>query len=106
SVALFLNANHSERTGVASVSGEFISHNLPFGVYRLTVSHFGFATADRLIEIRSELVVSVAITLGVAPVTSAVMVNDGATLIDPSRTATTYTVSRRAVNESLAAQPG
>src|SRR5207248_9616360 len=59
-----------------------------------------------LIEIHSEPVVSVGITLGVAPVTSALVVNDAATLIDPSRTTTTYTVGLQAVNESLAAQPG
>src|SRR5438067_5350927 len=105
-IALISDVNHIERTGVANNSGEFTSHNLPFGIYRLTVSHSGFAAADRLIEIHSEPVMSVAITLGVAPVTSAVVVNDAATLVDPSRTSTTYTVGRQAVNQSLAAQPG
>src|SRR2546423_4284292 len=103
-IALVSNANHIERTGVANNSGEFTSHKSPFGIYRLTVSHSGFAAADRLIEIHSEPVMSVAITLGVAPVTSAVVVNDAATLVDPSRTSTTYTVGRQAVNQSLAAQ--
>src|SRR3989441_9005086 len=46
------------------------------------------------------------VTLGVAPLTTRVQVNDTATLVDPNRTGTLYTVGRQAIGEQAATQPG
>ena len=66
--------------------GHYVAQDLPFGVYRLSLHADGFAAWSNLIEIRSEVPVRASITLGVAPVTTQVQVNDSATLVDPSRT--------------------
>jgi len=50
----------------------------------------GFAPWSDLVEIRSEVPVRVAVTLGVAPVTTQVQVNDSATLVDPYSTGSLY----------------
>jgi len=45
-------------------------------------------------------------TLGVAPVTKQVQVNDSATLVDPYSTGSLYSIGRQAIEEHDAAQPG
>ncbi len=57
-------------------------------------------------ESRSEVPVHVVVTLGVAPITTQVQVNDSATLVDPYTTGTLYAVGRQAIGEQAAAQPG
>jgi outer membrane cobalamin receptor len=66
----------------------------------------GFAPWSDLVEIRSEVPVRVAVTLGVASVTTQVQVNDSATLVDPYATGSVYSIGRQAIEEHEAAQPG
>src|SRR5204863_5374939 len=66
----------------------------------------GFAPWSNLVEIRSEVPVRVTVTLGVAPVTTQVKVNDSATLVDPYATGSLYSIGRQAIEEHDAAQPG
>ena len=75
-------------------------------MYRLSLRAEGFAPWSNLVEIRSEVPVRASITLGVAPVTTQVQVNDSAMLIDANRTGTIYSVGQQAIEESLAARPG
>jgi len=46
------------------------------------------------------------VTLGVAPLTTRVEVNDSATLVDPYSTGSLYSIGRQAIEEHDAAQPG
>jgi len=103
---LISEANGIRRTFVAGPEGRYVAQDLPFGVYRLSLQAEGFAPWSDLVEIRSEVPVRVAVTLGVAPVTTQVQVNDSATLVDPYATGTLYSIGRQAIEEHDAAQPG
>jgi outer membrane receptor for Fe3+-dicitrate len=46
------------------------------------------------------------VTLGVAPVTTQVQVNDSATLVDPYATGSLYSIGRQSIEEHDATQPG
>ncbi len=81
---LVSEANGVRRSFVAGPEGRYVAQDLPFGVYRLSLQAEGFAPWSDLVEIRSEVPVRVTVTLGVAPVTTQVQVNDSATLVDPS----------------------
>ena len=103
---LVSEANQFRRTFVTGPDGHYTAQDLPFGVYRLSLRADGFAPWSNLVEIRSEVPVRASITLGVAPVTTQVQVNDSATLVDANRTGTIYSVGQQAIEESLAARPG
>ncbi|MFI5056560.1 MAG: TonB-dependent receptor [Candidatus Acidiferrales bacterium] len=103
---LVSKANQFRRTFQVGVEGRYVLQDLPFGVYRLSLTAEGFAPWTDLLEIRSEVPVRIAITLGVAPVTTQVRVSDSATLVDPYRTGTLYTIGQQTVSEHAAVQPG
>ena len=103
---LISEANGFHRTFVAGPEGRYIAQDLPFGVYRLSLQAEGFAAWSNFVEIRSEVPVRVAVTLGVAPVTTQVQVNDSATLVDPYATGSLYSIGRQSIEEHEAAQPG
>ncbi len=103
---LVSEANGVRRTFVTGPDGRYVAQDLPFGVYRLSLHAEGFAPWSDLVEIRSEVPVHLVVTLGVAPITTQVQVNDSATLVDPYSTGTLYAVGRQAIGEQAAAQPG
>src|SRR5437016_1933674 len=94
------------RTFVTGPVGRYLAQDLPFGIYRLSLQAEGFAPWSDLVEIRSEVPVRVAVTLGVAPMTMQVQVNDSATLVDPYSMGSLYSIGRQAIEEHEAAQPG
>src|SRR5467141_3766301 len=99
-------SNGFRRTFVAGSEGRYVAQDLPFGVYRLSLQAEGFAPWSDLVEIRSEVPVRVAVTLGVAPLTTRVEVNDSATLVDPYSIGSLYSIGRQMIEEHDAAQPG
>jgi outer membrane cobalamin receptor len=103
---LVSEANGFHRTFVTGPEGRYVAQDLPFGVYRLSLQAQGFAPWSDLVEIRSEAPVRVTATLGVAPVTTQVQVNDSATLVDPYATGSVYSIGRQTIEEHGAAQPG
>jgi hypothetical protein len=103
---LVSEANGLRRSFVAGPDGRYVAQDLPFGVYRLSLQAEGFAPWSDLVEIRSEVPVRLAVTLGVAPVTTQVQVNDSATLVDPYATGALYSIGRQSIEENNAAQPG
>ena len=103
---LVSEANGVRRAFVAGPEGRYVAQDLFFGVYRLSLHAEGFAPWSNLVEIRSEVPVRVTVTLGVAPVTTQVQVNDSATLVDPYGTGSLYSIGRQAIEEHDAAQPG
>src|SRR5215470_3386514 len=100
------DANQFRRTLAVGADGRYLAQDLPFGVYRLSLHAEGFASWSDLVEIRSEVPVHLTVTMGLATVTTQVQVNDSATLVDPYRTGTVYTVGRQTISEQAAAQPG
>lgn len=103
---LVSGANQLRRSFQANPDGHYVAQDLPFGVYRLTLSVKGFAPWTDLVEIRSEVPVRLSVTLGAAPVTTRVEVKDSATLVDPYRTGTQFSIGGQSLHESAAAQPG
>jgi TonB-dependent receptor-like protein len=103
---LVSEANQVHRTSQIGADGHSTMQDLPFGIYRLTLRAENFAPWNKLVEIRSEVPVRVVATLGVAPVTTEVQVNDSATLVDPSSTGTIYSIGRQSIGEEISAQPG
>jgi outer membrane cobalamin receptor len=103
---LVSESNQLKREFPITVDGKYVAAELPFGVYRLTVAAEGFADWTDLVEIRSEVPVRVGVTLGVASINTRVEVTDAATLLDPSETATIYSVSGEKLREHGSAQPG
>src|SRR5437660_2562292 len=99
-------ANQLHRAFAVSSDGRYMAQDLPFGVYRLTLRAEGFAPWSELVEIRSEVPVHLTVTMGVAPVTTQVQVSDSATLVDPYRTGTLYTLGRQSIAEHATTQPG
>ena len=105
-VELVSEMNQVLRGSDTAEDGTYVARELPFGVYRLRVSRPGFETTASLVEVRSEVPVTMAVTLGLAPVQSRIEVTDSATLVDPSRTGSLYSVGQGTLNEQLPAQAG
>jgi hypothetical protein len=103
---LVSEANQVHRTFQIAADGRSTMQDLPFAIYRLSLTAEHFAPWNKLIEIRSEVPVHVVAILGVAPVTTEVQVNDSATLVDPSSTGTIYSIGRQSISEEISAQPG
>jgi hypothetical protein len=99
-------SNQLKREFPITADGKYIAAELPFGVYRLSIVAEGFADWTDLVEIRSEVPVRVAVTLGVASINTRVEVTDAATLLDPSETNTIYSLSGEKLREHGAAQAG
>jgi len=103
---LLSEANQLHRTFKIAQDGHYTAQDLPFGVYRLNINAEGFAPWSNLVDIRSEVPVRIPVTLGVAPVATQIQVTDSATLVDPSRTGSIYSVGRQTIDQQMSAQPG
>ena len=103
---LLSEANQLHRTFQIALDGRYTAQDLPFGIYHLSVRAEGFAPWNNLVEVRSEVPLRVPVTLGVAPLATQIQVTDSATLLDPSRTGSIYSVGRQTIDQEMAAQPG
>jgi len=103
---LLSEANQLHRAFQISPDGRYSAQDLPFGVYRLNIKSEGFAPWSKIIEVHSEIPLRVAVTLGVAPIATQVQVTDSATLVDPDRTGSIYSVGRQSIDQEMAPQPG
>src|ERR1700682_4039975 len=103
---LLSEANQVHRTFKIAQDGRYTAQDLPFGVYRLNINAEGFAPWSKLVDIRSEVPSRIPVTLGVAPVATQIQVTDSATLVDPSRTGSIYSVGRQTIDQEMAAPPG
>ena len=106
SAQLVSESNQLNRQFAIGPEGKYVATELPFGVYRLTVTAEGFAEWTALFEVRSEVPVRAAVTLGMAPLATKVEVTDAATLVDPSETGTIFSLSGDKIREHGATQPG
>lgn len=102
---LLSQANQYRREFAMAAEPALSVHDLPFGVYRLSVTAPGFAPWSRLIEIPSTIPVRVTVVLGVAPLSSQIEVQSSATLLDPQRAGAAYSIGRQSISEQQSAQP-
>lgn len=105
-VELISDANQVRRNFTADADGRATAQDLPFGLYRLSVTRAGFTPKVQTIAIRSEVPFHMNVTLGLASIDTRVQVNASETLIDPYRVGTVATVGSRAIQEELPQQPG
>lgn len=103
---LLSEVNQVQRRFQTDPDGSYVAHELPPGFYKLRISRQGFLPADKLIEIRSEVPLSVSVTLALAPVHSRVEVMDSATLVDAKRAGTVYSAGAQELIETIPAQVG
>jgi hypothetical protein len=103
---LVSDGNQFRRNFQIAHDGQYFAQNIPFGVYRLSVKAEGFAIWADVLEVRSEVPIHVAVTLGLAPVTTQVEVTDSVMLVDPNRTGTQYSIGNQALAENVAGPPG
>ncbi|HSC44528.1 MAG TPA: TonB-dependent receptor [Candidatus Acidoferrum sp.] len=101
---LVSESNQFHRDFSVAADGRYTAAELPFGVYRLTVTAEGFSEWTGLVEIRSEVPAHSIVALGMAPVTTKVEVSDAATLLDPSETSTIFSLSGEKLREHGAPQ--
>ena len=103
---LISEANQFHRTFHLNADGRYSAQDLPFGLYLLSLHAEGFAPWSQLLDIRSEIPVRVSATLGLASVATQIQVTDSATLVDPSRTGSIYSIGKQALGQQRPAQPG
>ena len=103
---LVSDSNQFRRTFQVGDDGRYIAQDLPFGVYRLTLTAPGFASSSSLLEVRSEVPIHFSLTLGIAPLATQVQVNDAATLLDPSRAGMLHSIGRQTLGQDVPAQSG
>ena len=105
-VDLTSEINQLHRKTSTDANGECAVQELPFGLYRVSVSHLGFQTFTQVVRVGSEVPVHLTVALGVAPIQTTVEVTDSATLVDPNRTSTVNSIGLQAIAEHLGSQPG
>jgi len=83
-----------------------IAKRLPFGLYTVTVSRTGFATARQVIDIRSALPRQIKVGLALGAVQTSVNVSADETLIDPYSTSSANRIGSDTIADRLGSQPG
>ena len=94
------------REFTTGVDGRHTFGVLPFGVYRLETTRQGFRAEKSLVDIHSEHPQDLKITLGVAAVETALIVQDADTLLDPNRTGAVQHIGRGTIEDRRASAPG
>ncbi|HXM66097.1 MAG TPA: TonB-dependent receptor [Candidatus Acidoferrum sp.] len=87
-------------------SGNFVTHNLLFGRYRLQVRSQSFSAYDGVIEIHTALPTDYVIQLNIAALSTAVNVTAENTLLDPERTTSINHLDSKAIADRPASLPG
>jgi TonB dependent receptor len=103
---LVSDANQIRRSFAAGSDGRATMQDLPFGLYRLTTTHVGFAPNAQTVEVRTEVPLAVRVALGLASVETEVQVKAGETLVDPDLTSTVAAIGSQRIQEEVPSQPG
>jgi hypothetical protein len=106
SVVLASEANQYRQNFVTDDSGGLEVDHLPFGIYRVSVEHVGFAPFSGSVEIRSAIPAEYEVKLAVAQLNTAVLVQDQETMIDPHSTGSTEQIGSQMIDDRVSALPG
>src|SRR5258708_3150964 len=99
-------ANHFTLAFETNVEGEYTVKQLPFGSYKLTVEHQGFARFSALVEVRSQIPLIFRISLTVASRSESITVKETDTLLDTTNTGTAYTLGKQTLQNWASTTPG
>ena len=103
---LISTANNVRRSFKTDPDGSATVRDLPRGTYRMSLSHQGFAPDIRVFEIRSEVPLSLTVTLTVSSVETQIQVVDSDKLVDPSQAVALSTINPQMMQEQMVSQPG
>src|SRR3984893_1775035 len=106
SVELASEANQYRQNFVTDDSGALTVNHLPFGIYRVSLEHAGFAPFSGSLEIRSAIPMEFEIRLAVAELNTAVVVKDEETLVDPHGTGSPEQVGSQMIDDRVSSLPG
>ena len=106
SVDLTSEANQFHRAYQCGPDGKVVAKRLPFGLYHLQVQRAGFAPLSQIVNVRSAVPLERRVTLGIAAVETAMVVNDAQTLLDPSRVGSINRVGAEALADRPTSLPG
>src|SRR5437016_9540304 len=99
-------ANHFLLQFETNAEGEYTVKELPFGSYKLTVQHPGFARFAALVEVRTQVPTSFRVSLTVAPRNETVNVTAADTLLDTTNTGNSYTLGKLTLENWVSSTPG
>jgi hypothetical protein len=106
-IVLILSEANQYRNSLASADdGTLDVQRLPFGLYRLDITHPGFAPASETVEIRSSIALEFTIQLKLTSVNQSVTVNAPDTLIDPDQAGAVSQIGSEAIQHRLSSLPG
>lgn len=105
-VELVSEANQFRQEYATDGEGKLFAWRLPLGVYRIEVTHEGFAAFTQLAEVRSSIPSDYTIKLSLAALTTSVTVTDQATLIDPERAGTVNRIGEETIENRVTSLPG
>jgi outer membrane cobalamin receptor len=106
SVSVASEATRTRRQAQTNDSGQFTFAHLPFGLYRVTAEHAGFAPQTALVDIHSPSPRQIRMRLEVQTASTQVSVSAHATLLDPYRTGVLYSAGSQQISEEQPARPG
>jgi len=106
SVEIVSQVNQVHQRFDTDSEGALVIKRLAFGMYQIQVEHPGFAPVSELIEIRSAIPKEFRVTLSVAPIETAMVVNETGTLLDPHRTSSVNRLGAEAIQDRPGTSPG
>ncbi len=105
-VELVSEANELRQTFDTDSQGTLVAKRLPFGTYRVEVTHEGFASFSGLLELRSVLPTEYHVTLNLAPFQTQVTVSVDDTLLDLRQTSTRNRIGADTLQDRATSLPG
>src|SRR5438445_915213 len=104
--AVQLTSEQFRETLDTDARGILVAKRLPFGIYRVTVTHEGFVPFTALVDIRSALPTDYRVTLSLAPLQTGVTVTAEPGMLDPYQTTTLHRLGAEALQQRTTALPG
>ncbi len=105
-VAISSRANEYHKAFTTDPGGNLEVKSLPFGVYQIEVDQPGFAKVSAGIEIRSVLPTNCTIRLALSPVSTAVTVTTGSTLVNPHQAGSVNQIGTQMIQRRFSSLPG
>jgi hypothetical protein len=105
-VQVVSEANQYRNTLASGDEGKLDLQRLPFGVYQITISKEGFATASQSVEVRSSIPTSLTIQLNISSINQTVSVSAANTLIDPDQAGSVSRIGSDFLQNRVSSIPG
>lgn len=105
-VQVVSQANQYRNTLATDDEGKLDLQRLPFGIYQVTISKEGFASASESVEVRSSIPTDLTTQLKLASASESVTVNAVNTLIDPDQAGSVSQIGSQTIQNRVTSLPG